>query len=468
MKTVSIHSFIIFTLAVTAAVTLWLWCAMGSPVNLVMRVPGMDNAGEDSNQLNSRTGPEGKLITASSMPEINENSGSWSGFRGGNYDNISQEPFTPYPKNAEFPVQWEIEVGEGYASPVIWNGRVYLLDYDRENKADALRCISLLNGLDIWRYTYPVNVKRNHGMSRTIPTITENSIVSLGPKCNVTCLNPLSGEKKWSLDLVQSYDTEVPPWYAGQCPLIDGSRVILAPGGTALMIAVDCESGETVWETPNPHGWKMTHSSIMPMTLNGKKMYVYCASGGVVGVSADNGSILWETTEWTIRLANVPSPLMIAGNRIFLCGGYDAGSMMLQLNEKDGQTVPETLFRLSPQQFGSAQQTPILYQDHIYGVRPDGQLVCMDLKGSEMWSSASAYKFGLGPYMIAGSILHVMDDSGLLSRVEAASSAFRLIDQKQVLHGHDAWGPIAFASGKMILRDLTKMICIEVGTVPPV
>ena len=65
-------------------------------------------------------------------------------------------------------------------------------------------------------------------------------------------------------------------------------------------------------------------------------------------------------------------------------------------------------------------------------MRPDGQLVCLDLDGNEVWTSTGAYKFGLGPYTIVGSLIYVMDDSGLLSRVEATPDEFRLWDQNQV------------------------------------
>jgi outer membrane protein assembly factor BamB len=30
-----------------------------------------------------------------------------------------------------------------------------------------------------------------------------------------------------------------------------------------------------------------------------------------------------------------------------------------------------------------------------------------------------------------------------------------------VLNGHEVWGPMAISSGKMVLRDLTKMVCID-------
>jgi len=42
----------------------------------------------------------------------------------------------------------------------------------------------------------------------------------------------------------------------------------------------------------------MTHSSILATTYKGQPVYVYCGSGGVVGVSAKDGKILWDTTEW--------------------------------------------------------------------------------------------------------------------------------------------------------------------------
>ena len=231
------------------------------------------------------------------------------------------------------------------------------------------------------------------------------------------------------------------------------------------MVALDLQTGETLWETPNPNQWDMTHSSITPMEFNGQRTYIYCASGGVTGVSAEDGRILWETPDWTIRMANVPSPLVVDENRIFFSGGYQAGAMMMKLSvsESDGSIVPEVLFRLEDKQFGSTQHTPILYQGRIIGVRPDGQMVCLDLDGNEVWASSPAYKFGLGPYMVAGPYIYVMNDEGLLSRVEARTDEFRLVDQTQVLHGHESWAPIALASGRMILRDLTRMVCIQVA-----
>jgi outer membrane protein assembly factor BamB len=450
-------------ITILALALLFIWMISGPKVELKERLPGQDKFTAEGGTLVKSAITQGKLTklneVAVDMP------GEWSRFRGINFDNISNENVnlakrwgTGQPK-----ILWGIDVGEGYAGPAILKGRVYLLDYDAKQQMDVLRCFSLLNGKDIWRYSYPVKIKRNHGMSRTVPSVNDKYVVSIGPKCHVLCLDSITGEFKWGLDLVRDFNTTVPEWYAGQCPLIDGDRVILAPGGDALMIAVDIATGNVIWKTPNPNNWKMTHSSIIPTIFKGKLMYVYCASGGVVGVSAIDGKILWETNEWKISIATVPSPVIIGDGRIFFTGGYNAGSMMIRLTESAGKFAVKTLYRLKPDVFSSDQQTPILYEGYIYGVKPDGQLACINLDGKPIWTSGSAHRFGLGPSIIANGLIYVMNDEGLLTLAEATPDGYKQLAQAQVLNGHDAWGPMALVDGRLIARDLTRMVCLDVA-----
>src|SRR5262249_42418924 len=173
----------------------------------------------------------GKLIKGDGQP--GNLAGAWPQFRGANRDGISTESSTLMRSwGAGEPRElWALELGEGYAGATVLKGRVYVMDYDRLNRQDALRCLSLADGREIWRYAYPVGVKRNHGMSRTAPAVSDNVVVAIGPKCHVVCLDPDGGNFHWGLDLVRQYDATVPPWYAGQCVLIDKGAVILAPGG---------------------------------------------------------------------------------------------------------------------------------------------------------------------------------------------------------------------------------------------
>lgn len=438
------------------------WIISAKEIQLTKRLAGADNAPVKTSQDDSPVEFVGHFVAGPG--KVIEIDGSWPRFRGEGFDGVSMPEValaTRWPKGGPREL-WSVEMGEGHGGAAVHNGRVYVLDYDRQTQADAIRCLSLDDGREIWRYWYPVKIKRNHGMSRTVPAVTDKYIVTLGPKCHVVCLDAISGEFFWTLDLVREFGTEVPLWYAGQCPLIDNDRAIIAPGGKTLMMAVDCQTGEILWETPNPDDWKMTHSSIIPMTLGDKRFFVYCGSGGVVGVSAADGSVLWKNTDWKMR-TNIATPVVAGQGRLFLSAGYRKGAMMLELVEKDGRIETEILFRLEPEIFGAEQQTPIFYNGYIYGVRPDEQLVCLDMDGKVLWSSGSDHKFGIGPYLIAQGLIYVMDDHGLLTLARAQPDKYVQFGQAKVLEGPDSWGPMAIVSSRLILRDLNRMVCLDIA-----
>lgn len=451
--------------ALAAVALLAFWFSSGTDKPLEVRVPGTDKApgagtAATSNPILMGTLTPGQGQAAQSAV------GEWPQFRGPNLNGISPET-TPLARswNAGDPRElWSVDLGEGYAGPAVSNGRVYLMDYDQEKRQDALRCLSFQDGREIWRFAYPVRVKRNHGMSRTVPTVSSNSVIAMGPKCHVVCLDAGNGNLRWGIDLVQEYGATVPQWYAGQCPLVDNGLVILAPGGPeALLLAVDASTGKPAWKTPNTNGWNMTHASLTPIVVAGQKMFVYCADKGVVGVSAQDGKLLWETTEWKISIATVASPLNLGNGLLFFSGGYNAGSLMMQVSKAGESFVTKTLFRLRPEVFGATQQTPVLYQDHIYGVRPDGKFVCLTAEGKVAWVGDNSHNYGLGAYTMGDGLIFAVTDSGLLRLIEATPAKYNVLGEAQVLKGREAWGPMALAGGRLLARDLTRMVCLQVG-----
>jgi outer membrane protein assembly factor BamB len=470
MKKFLIADVIPMTFVVAGVVALmYLWLSVDAAVSLQERLPGGDNRPADAAGDIDPIKTAGTLTQSDGVPA--DLPGAWPRFRGANYAAVSPEKVSlsrTWPETGPR-VLWSVEVGEGYAGAAVLDGRVYLLDYDQPKQADVVRCLSLNDGKEIWRYSYPVKIKRFHGMSRTVPAVTDKYVMTLGPKGHVTCLDAKTGAFRWMLNLVTEFGTTIPQWYAAQCPLIDDGKAILAPAGTALMMAVDCETGQMVWQTPNPEGWVMTHSSIVPMEFKGHRFYVYCGgstkAGGVVGVSAKDGQVLWQTDEWKV-LTNVPMPVVVGEDRIFLTAGYgqyDNGCMMLRLVESEGKITARPEFRHPTSVFGSMQHTPVYYDGHTYGVGMDKQLVCLDLQGKVVWTSTSANTFGSGPYLIAGGLLYVLNDSGVLTLAEASSSGYVPLARAKVLDGLESWGPMAIASGRLIVRDLTRMVCLEVG-----
>jgi len=453
--------------AAAGVVLIGLW--IGSrPPEFVMRVPGQD--GTESAAQARAVAPPPKAGQPEAGPgKASKRPGSWPCFRGPDHNAISSESVKlarQWPESGP-PKLWQLTLGEGYAGAAVSQGRVFLLDYDEQAQADTMRCLSLDDGREIWHNGYPVELTRNHGISRTVPAISGDTVVSIGPRCQVACWDATTGKCHWLIDMVQQFGTEVPRWYTGQCPLIDGDQVILAPGGKSLLAGVDLKTGQVLWSTPNPRGWKMTHASVVTMAHLGRKMYVYCATGGIIGVAAEDGTTLWECTEWTTQFATAPSPVVVPDGRLFVSSGYGSkvGSLMLQLQPAADGMQAVVLFSLTPKHFNSEQQTPIYYDGYIYGVHKHGggQLVCLDLDGKEIWNSGRD-RFGHGPYMIADGILLVLSGNGKLVMAEASPDAYRPLARYQVFaDGQDAWGPMALVAGRLICRDMTRMTCLDLA-----
>jgi outer membrane protein assembly factor BamB len=459
-----------------ACLSLAWWFSYDPTADFVAFVPGMDNppasAGAASIKENIDIGEFWQTFDGvpADLP------GSWPRFRGSNFDNIAAEVsrLANSWSAGGSEIIWSVELGEGHAAPAVLNGRVYVLDYDEEQKGDALRCFSLADGKEIWRRWYKVRTKRNHGISRTIPAVTDRFVVTIGPRCHVMCVDTQSGEFLWGLDLEKDFGTETPFWYTGQCPLIDDEVAVIAPGGKALLIGVDCGTGEILWETPNPKNWQMSHSSIMPMTLSSKKMYVYCAIGGIVAVSAEGenrGQVLWETEVFAPSVI-APSPLQLEDGKVLVTAGYGAGSILLKITKVNDVFSVEKLLQHKPDEgIATEQQTPIFYKGHLFSIQPKDagalqqQLVCYradDLR-NPVWTSGKTNRFGMGPYLIADNKMFVLSDDGLLTLLELSFTGYKELAKAQVLNGHDAWGPMALAGDRLLLRDSRRMVCLEVG-----
>ncbi|MGZ8921115.1 MAG: outer membrane protein assembly factor BamB family protein [Limisphaerales bacterium] len=442
------------------------------------RLPGASNEPVQTETAVSQSVPTEKVNLEGVFEALDGSPGktvsSWPRFRGAEFNNISLNAgsiLENWPPGGP-PVLWSLKLSEGHSGPAVWKGRVYIMDYDETREGDVLRCFSFENGREIWRRWYKAPTKRNHGVSRTVPAVTEKYTVTMGPRCHVLCVDTETGAFRWGIDLAGDFGATVPLWYTGQCPLIDDGVAVLAPAGKSLMIGVDCDTGKVLWEAPNPSGLKMSHSSIIPMTLAGKRTYVYGALGGAVGVSAepgDRGAILWTVKEWNNSVLS-PSPVQVDDRRFFLTSGYGGGSMMLEVTRENDSFSAKPLFELEKTTFSCEQQTPVFYRGYLFGILPKdasalrGQFVCLDTEGKIRWASGKTERFGLGPFLFAQDKVLILNDTGELTLIRASLDGYEQLARARVLHGRDAWAPMALVDGRLLLRDSENLICLDLRT----
>jgi outer membrane protein assembly factor BamB len=441
---------------------------------LVESVPGLDNRPPKSVNLNDSV-IIGEFFNRYDSSLVTSLTGKWPNFRGADHDNIYRENIKLIDKWPEDgpKILWEKDLGEGYAAAAIYNGRVYVLDYDERRERDMLHCYSLLDGTELWRRGYAINIKRNHGMSRTIPAVNDKYVVTIGPRCQVMCCDAITGDLVWGIDLVRDFRAVEPLWYTGQCPIIVNNVAVIAVGGKALLMGVDCATGQVVWQTPNPDSLKMSHSSVMPMTIAGKKMYVYNSLGGLCGISAeesDMGSLLWMAKDFNPNVI-APSPVYVGQNRIFVTAGYGAGGAVVKINRSGDSFSAQTLQNYKPSEgMASEQQTPVYNDGVVFNIQTKdagttrNQLICCSPDNFKkiLWTSPTADRFGMGPYIIADNKFFILNDEGEVTIAKYSTSKFEILDKTRVIVGEDAWGPIALADGMLIMRSSKKMVCVDI------
>ena len=392
----------------------------------------------------------------------------WPQYRGANRDGISQAQGLAHTWPEAGPqVLWKTTMGQGYSSPAVVAGKVYLDDYNEEQGEWMVRCLTLASGEEQWTYKVTKKIRPNHGITRSAPATDGGYVIAIDPKCEVHCLDARNGDLLWKKFLPEVYGGQIPPWYNGQCPLIDGDKVVIATGGKAVLTALKKETGETIWETPNTEEFLMSHSSIMPLEIDGVKQYAYTTLKGAVGIEAETGKLLWYFP-WKFNTAVCTTPLPLGDGKLLLTSGYHAQTVVCQVKQAGDQWQAEEVVSLPPPTSGwnSEVHTPIVYQDRIYGVgkKQRGLWTCLDAEGNEVWTSAKQASFELGGYLLADGMFFVLEGTtGTMRILDANAEEYTELGSFQLLEGPDVWAPPVISQGKLLIRDMGKLICLDIS-----
>ena len=137
---------------------------------------------------------------------------------------------------------------------------------------------------------------------------------------------------------------------------------------------------------------------------------------------------------------------------------------MFRVKRGAGGFTTEPVFVHAANQWNSEVQTPILFEDHLFAVgkKKRGLFTCLDLKGDVVWTSDGHASFELGSFILADGMFLILEGrTGMLRLLEATAAGYHELASAQILEGHDVWGPLALAGGRLVIRDMTRMVCLD-------
>ena len=396
----------------------------------------------------------------------------WPQMGGPNRDSISPETGLAgsWP-NAGPREVWRVSLGEGFGSPSIRGGKVYVLDRI-DNDMDNLRCLDLETGTELWNFPYASPGSVSYDGSRTAPTVTDDRIYFVGVMGDFYCLDLETRQPLWNKHIREDFGEDTPRWGVPQAPVLYNDLVIVAPQvRDTTVVAYHKDTGDLVWQSPRLGA--LGYSMPVVLTLAGVDQAVMITAGktSVWGLSVEDGSVLWSYDGWQCKIP-IPYATALPDDRLFITGGYRAGSAMIQLRREGNDFTVKELFTTN--ECGSQIQQPIFFEDHLYinsnsNEREDG-LMCMTLDGEIKWKTRdsrlrwfSSPTFERGPLLLADGRIYNLDGrSGNLHLIEPSPDEYKELAQASVLSGRQIWAPMALSQGKLVLRSQDEMKCLDV------
>ncbi len=318
----------------------------------------------------------------------------WRNFLGATHNAISTE--TPILKkfNKKPPaIVWEMERGEGYASPAVVSGRVLL--FHRIEQNEVIECLHAETGQRYWKYSYPTSYRDSYGFSggpRCQPISDGERVYTYGAEGKIHCLKLTTGQVLWKRDVLKEFKITQNFFGIGATPLLEGNLIIVNVGAENSSVAgLDKLTGKTVWGVGKE--WTAGYASPIPATVNGKRrVFVFTggasspSTGGLICLDPVEGKEIFRFP-WRARRresVNASSPVVI-GNQVYISECYGPGGALLEVK-------PDGTFRevWSNQTLNTHFMTAIHKNGYLYGISGHGPqnapLVCIELKtGKEMW-----------------------------------------------------------------------------------
>jgi outer membrane protein assembly factor BamB len=366
------------------------------------------------------------------------------------------------------------KLGRGFGGPAVVGDRIYALGGLGEK--DVVEHVIALDGVGERLWSAPIAPAydfRGNSWSlgpNSTPSVDGRFIFALGSQGVVVCVDD-AGAERWRVDLVKDLGGRVNPvtgeglgWGYSWSPVIAGDLVIIAPGGTAgVLAALDKATGKVVWRSKDAAD-DCTYSSPVVATLGGVPQVIYAAQTKVYGVDLKDGRVLWvhEKKRQAEEIV-APTPL-VRGDAVFVSASA-AGAELFRVAAKGSiSTTPVW----DSKAFANLHGGVVLVGDHLYGSHETRAWKCLTFAtGADAWESRRP---GPGSLAYADERLYcVSQDGGTVSLLEATPKAFSLKGQftlpaesKLRKPNGRLWTHPVIANGRLFVRDQELLFCFSV------
>lgn len=383
---------------------------------------------------------------------------NWPRFRGNNGDGRSEQKGIPSTWT-DSDYAWKVELPNvGHSAPVVSEKTLFLTSATEGGAQRYVHCFDADTGQQRWtadvKMTESHKHQKNSWASSTPVTDGKRVCVMFADseKLSVTAWD-FSGQQLWTRNL-GSYNTEhglaVSPIIHEGLLIIPNEQV-----GPSSLIALNPETGETVWESKRLEG-KTSYSTPAVATGQGTDQIITIGeANGFVSTDLKTGKLLWQTPRLPMR--TVGSPIISNGLVFGTCGEGGNGKYFAAVRLDPDPNLKD---RIVYERKTTLPYVPCLVEkDGLLFLWGDkGIMVCLEAAtGKEVWAQRIDGQFSGSPILIENRLFCVTEDGIVV--VLNAGPEFKELGRTKL--GDDCHSTPAVANGHLYIRTFHHLFAIK-------
>ena len=350
--------------------------------------------------------------------------------------------------------KWQVDVGLGYAAPIIVGDRVYA--FSRQNEDEVMRALDAATGKTIWETRYNATYKPNPAATRThgtgpksTPAFADGRLHTLGMTGVVTAFDAASGKQLWQ---TAAPKTE-PLYHTAMSPIVDRGLVIVHVGGhnDGALTAFEARTGAVRWAWP---GDGPAYGSPIVVELGGTRQVITMTQDNLVGVSAANGELLWKRP-YTVRATrNAVTP--IVHNQTVIVSGLGMPVSGFRVINRAGQWSTEDVWVNNDTTMDMS--TGVVIGNSLFGFSPrnSGQYFALDANtGQTLWLSEP--RQGENAAIVrAGDLWFALDTQADLKVLRANPKQLEILKHYDVADS-STWAQPVLSGQRLLIKDVSTI-----------
>lgn len=370
-------------------------------------------------------------------------------WRGGHRDGAASAFSEPASWPDALRLRWRVDVGEGYATPIVVGNAVYA--FTRVNEKEGMTALDAASGRQLWRTEYPVAFEtyeggEDHGKGpKATPLFYKGRLYTLGISGTISAFDALSGRLAWQ----KPTPPVQPDIGTASSPIADGNLVIIQSDADTALTAFDAKTGTVKWTVKN----EFRYSSPIIVELHGTRQVIAVAQNSILGISLADGAVLWEHP-WKSPYVQAITPVHHRGT--IIASGDQRGIIALQPARRDARWVVEVVWET--RDVSMFLSNPVVIGDTLFGLSHlnSGQYFALDVStGRVLWRGPPRQATNTA-LVKADDLLFLLNDDAELIIARSSRTRFEPLESYRVAESA-TWAQPAISGKRIFVKDVSSL-----------